>query len=35
MKQYEEYLDVNFALTRPPQSWMYVEELESGQKTAD
>ena len=22
-------------LTRPPQSWMYVEELENGQKTAD
>ena len=28
MKQYEEYLDVNFALTRSPQSWQYVEELE-------
>lgn len=27
MKQYEEYLDVNFALTRPPQSYMFVEEL--------
>lgn len=24
---YKEYLDVNFALTRPPMSWQYVEEL--------
>ena len=26
-KTYEAYLDENFALTRPPQSYMYVEEL--------
>lgn len=25
-KAYQEYLDENFALTRPPQSWCYVEE---------
>lgn len=25
---YQSYLDENFALTRPPQSWCYVEELE-------
>lgn len=25
---YKAYLDKNFTLTRPPQSWMYVEELE-------
>ena len=24
---YEAYLDCNFTLTRPPQSWQYVEEL--------
>lgn len=25
---YEAYLDANFTLTRPPQSWCYVQELE-------
>lgn len=25
---YQEYLDQNFMLTRPPQSWCYVEEME-------
>lgn len=25
---YEEYLEQEFALTRPPESWMYVQELE-------
>lgn len=25
---YQEYLDQNFMVTRPPQSWYYVEELE-------
>ena len=29
---YEAYLDKNFTLTRPPQSWMYVEELEELEK---
>lgn len=29
---YEAYLDKNFTLTRPPQSWMYVEELEEIEK---
>lgn len=27
-EQYEAYLDKNFTLTRPPQSWCYVQELE-------
>ena len=26
---YQEYLDDNFSLTRPPQSWCYVESIES------
>lgn len=26
---YEAYLDCNFTLTRPPQSWQYVEELKN------
>lgn len=26
-RAYEEYLDANFALTRSPQSWQYVEDL--------
>ncbi len=25
---YEEYLEQEFALTRPPESWMYIQELE-------
>lgn len=28
-KAYQEYLDENFTLTRPPQSWCYVEEVRS------
>lgn len=28
-KAYQEYLDENFALTRPPQSWCYVEEVQT------
>lgn len=27
---YQNYLDVDFALTRAPQSWQYVEELKNG-----
>lgn len=29
---YKEYLDVNFALTRPPQSWQYVDEVKEYDK---
>ena len=29
---YQKYLAQNFALTRPPQSWCYVEELEKRKK---
>lgn len=28
-KAYQEYLDENFALTRPPQSWCYVKEVQT------
>lgn len=27
-EQYEAYLDKNFTLTRPPQSWCYVQDME-------